>query len=184
MKLSKIRAAHTTRRLAGATIPRNGTASIGRGITLHRAPGGRCEVDGKPAMDRLDRPGRKRGKWEGGKISEDSKQTASKLRQEARDADDSAPGRMLGTAALPILAGAVLHGVSRGRLGRGAGKTLGTAGAALGTLGGGLALKDAYDKRSEADRIEKGLAKPGEEDRKFGGRAKRKAKAKDNDGDE
>jgi len=181
MKLSKLRASTSARTLAGTTIPRQDTTSFGMRNALKRAAGGRCmgDVDGKPMRSSLAKPGRKRGgavcKADGGeigaelskdRISEDSKRTAARL----RDSSDAA-GRVgvgMGSIGLGTVLGA----------GRGLARRLGAAAIPAGVGIGALGTKEL----SEAKRIERGEAEPGKEDRKFGGRAKRKAK--DNDGDE
>lgn len=66
MKLSKLRAAHFSRHLAGTTIPRQNTTSFGMRHALKKAghtpyAGESGEVEGKAARPRLDRPGRKAG---------------------------------------------------------------------------------------------------------------------------
>lgn len=118
---------------------------------------------------------------EGGRISEDSKQEAKRLRDEAdKDRKSAGPSTLSGIA--PMVAGALLSGVSRGRLGRAAGNTLTGLGAATGIGSGAAKLMDSYEKRSEANRIEKGMAEDGKEDRKNGGRVKMKAGAGSGEG--
>lgn len=192
MKLSKIRAAHLTRHLAGATIPRNGTKSISRGIgtVMKRADGGRCEVGGKPAMARLDRPGRKRGgpvnRWPGGRAGESDvevRQSATDRAKELRSEADQLKEGALGKSAAGFgtaLAGAIAGGLTKNKMLGTAIMRTGQGVGALGPISGMVdiakgAKKDFVDAR-EADKTAAG------KDRKFGGRAKRKAK--DNDGDE
>lgn len=65
MKLSKLRAAHASREVAGTSIPRTGATSKGLKAAMkkggHAFAGDSGEVDGEHAKHRLDRPGRKHG---------------------------------------------------------------------------------------------------------------------------
>lgn len=180
MKLSKLRASTSTRHLAGATIPRQNTTSFGMRHALKkggtRYAGESGEVEGNAARPRLDRPGRKAGgrvcKEEGGRISEDSKREAARLHKEADEKGTGASAEVM--KGFPgVLAGAALQGLSKGRLGKTAGTLLGGASALSGIGAGAQSKYDGIRARREARRIEKGLVKEGEEDRKSGGRVGR-----------
>ena len=116
-------------------------------------------VDGAPARMRLDRPMRKRA--DGGGISEDSKREAARLRERSdSQAETGLISGALGIGAQALgrrLRGVVPHGL--------------TAAGLAGAYGG---IKASNRNAAEADRIEKGLAKPGEEDRKRGGAVKKR----------
>ena len=62
MKISKIRAATSTRKLAGQEIPRQDTTSFGMRNALKRRSGGACmgEVGGESAKPNLAKPGIRR----------------------------------------------------------------------------------------------------------------------------
>lgn len=137
-----------------------------------RANGGRCDathVDGdKPSM-RMDRPMRASGgrvkKEDGGStISEDSKREVSKQRSEA-----SKQNLMYGLSGAAALGSGALAAATK----------FNRAGNAAISGFNAMMAKDSRDKReaasSEADRIEKGLVTPGQEDRKSGGRVKKRA---------
>lgn len=105
-------------------------------------------------------------KEDGGRISEDSKTEAAKLREESKDAKTSSLGST-------VLGG--LSAIGRATL-KGAPKPLKwVANTAIGANAGaaGLGVKRAGRLEAEANRIEKGQVKDGEEDRKHGGSVKR-----------
>ena len=105
-----------------------------------------------------------------GRISDDSKNEASKLRGEARGHDASAVGSALGALGTLVtrnMGASPGAGVIKRTLFSKPVVDLATATNA--TMAAG-SLGDSRSKRAEANRIEKGLVKEGEEDRKFGGR--------------
>lgn len=120
-----------------------------------RAAGGRINNLGKYAHG----GGVKRE--EGGRISEDSKTEAAKLRNKASQ-DRGLRNVSGGAAGLLGVLGSVGNNLQRkGNL---------PMAIANGVLSAGSHLS-SKSSDAEADRIEKGLVKPGEEDRKSGGRA-------------
>lgn len=100
-------------------------------------------------------------------ISQDSKDAVSKLRKDEREANSSA----LGSTAMGIMSGIGRAGLRHAPrpLKWLANTSIGAN--ALGAIGG---INAGERAKTEADRIEKGLVKPGEEDRKDGGRVGRK----------
>lgn len=132
-------------------------------------------VDGKAAKGRLDRPGRRMKRADGGPantISEDSKQKAAALRKEA---SEDRKGALHGAAkdATGFLVGDMLRDAAKGRLGRGAGMAI----QGLSTLSGLTRVGDtigANRKDDEAASIERGDPIPGKEDRKRGGSVKKR----------
>lgn len=132
-------------------------------------------VEGAAARPRLDRPMRMKRADGGPTISKDSEDEAKRLK---RSADDKAA-----PAGAGVLAGGVAlgHLISRAAL-SGLGNRFGRAdkiGTALSTsvLGGAGTkaymdrdkIRESMAERKEADRIERGQAKPGEEDRRKSG---------------
>lgn len=117
---------------------------------------------------------------DGGRISDDSRQEAARLKASADAKSAPAGTGVLGAAAaaghllgMAALRGKKLPGLSRGE------KIAGGASAGIGTAGATKAYMDrdkvwdAKADRDEATRIERGMAEPGKEDRKNGGRVKR-----------
>lgn len=133
-------------------------------------------VEGSAARPRLDRPMRMKRADGGPTISKDSEDEAKRLK---RSADDKAA---------PAGAGVLAGGVALGHLiGRAAVSGLGRPftradkiGTALSTsvLGGAGTkayldrdkIRESMAERKEAERIERGQAEPGKEDRKRGGK--------------
>jgi len=108
----------------------------------------------------------------GSTISEDSKTEAKRLRSAASEDVMSGVGTALHT--LPVMiGGAALTALSKGRLGRAIGSSA-TMGSALAGAGASASRVHAgIRKGDEARRIERGLVRDGEEDRKSGGRVNR-----------
>lgn len=131
-------------------------------------------VEGAAAKPRLDRPGRRMKRADGGPtISNDSKLEAYRLRQE--DDKDDADMHSMKHVDAPM-------GFGIGTLLGGRGKVLKAIGAGL-TAYGASNLGDANKRlRAQAERhqkikdIEGGRAMSGEEDRKSGGRVAKKGK--------
>lgn len=104
MKLSKIRAAHATRHLAGAIIPRQDTTSAAMRAAMKSAKGAPyageagSEVEGQAARVRLDRPGRK---WGG--------RAMAKAHDKARDNDHDADDAYAKGGATKWIQGAIKH---------------------------------------------------------------------------
>lgn len=190
MKLSKLRHATSTRMIRGEAVPRQNTTSFGLRAALKKG-GTRYageeagDIEGKAALRRLDRPGRKHGgrvcKEEGGEVKDKSpsnpgevsdKESSKYLRAKASDK------RWEGTKSLAQGAINTVLGATPPKfreIGK-FGKTLKagalvTGPAMLGVGAGELAAASKADK--EADKFDA--------TRRFGGRAK--AKAKDNDED-
>ena len=135
-------------------------------------PGG----PGGPPPPMMRKAGGRVNKAEGGIISDDSKKAAAELRAKGSDGMRGAATDALG--AIPgIAGGAIVSALSRGRAVRGVGHAVSGA-SALAGLGSSMAkAKGAMDDYKEARRIEKGMVKDGEEDRKAGGRVNADAKA-------
>lgn len=130
------------------------------------------KVEGDVARQRLDRPMRMK-RADGGRVSEDSKREAAKLREEAaeegrKSLKDASYG--IGSA---IIGSAIRSGLRPTKVDRAFGRAFQGVGT-VGAVGGGMGAADAYAKSKEADRIEKGQAEPGKEDRKSGGRVGKK----------
>lgn len=151
-----------------------------------RASGGSCMVEGgsaRPSMGKASRMMRADGG--GVQISEDSKGEAKRLRDSANERmsakktmDDVASG------AKTMIAGGLIHGLSRGKVGRAIGSTGMVAGPAAAAATMGSDMIKAGAERKEADRIERGMAEPGKEDRKNGGGIMPRFKAKKTDKDD
>lgn len=170
MKLSKLRASTKMRHLAGTEIPRQNTTSVGMRNAMKKAgnafAGESGAVEGSPAKMRLDRARARGGRVcreDGGsagrsRISADSQAEATKLRERAS-------GRLGQAAMNAVMATTGLGTAGMPRAARWLGK------AVIGTnaLAGISALGNRARENAEADRIERGLVTPGEEDRKDGG---------------
>lgn len=171
MQLSKLRARTSTRKLAGVSIPRENRTSGAfkkASAAAGHAPDAGVADGSSSARMRTDRPGRARGgrvKREGGgaTISEDSKKEAAELRSGAsRDRlSRNISGGVAGV--LGVL------GSTGNKMQRSGNKPMAAATAAS-SYASHLSSKS---KDAEAERIEKGKVKTGEEDRKSGGPVKR-----------
>lgn len=126
-----------------------------------RRHGGSCEVEGKAAKPSLARAMRKRA--DGGRISDDSRREVARLRNEGEQ-KSTAAGIQGGIGTILSLAPR-----TGGRVGHALGKGIGVLnlGAAADSYFGGQRA------RAEANRIERGEAEPGREDRKNGGSVKK-----------
>lgn len=124
----------------------------------------KATVEGDAPRQRLDRPSRMRRADGGPAISKDSKQEAARLRA---DANESA--RMAGS--LGGWGGGALLGTKIAGAGK-VGRILAKGAAALAGVGTAAEAANAVSKTTEANRIERGQAEPGKEDRKRGGRVK------------
>jgi hypothetical protein len=135
-------------------------------------------AEGAAGKPRLDRPMRKRA--DGGRttISEDSKREARRLRDEgvgeiAAGAVKGAPGAALMGAGLGGYRGHMRSIRPPGAVGKAVWGAMTAAGAGLAgdaAVRHGVRAGNALD---EAERIERGEATPGQEDRKHGGRVKK-----------
>lgn len=96
----------------------------------------------------------------GGQISEDSKREAAKLLDEA-----TTHRRMRNLDAAQTLANGAVGLISKGRL-----RALNAGISGVGALNTAERESKRADAEAEARRIERGMAKPGEEDRKRGGK--------------
>ena len=142
-----------------------------------RASGGRVDADCKEAVHKHDRQmhkgqgltklrigGKVKKRADGGStISEDSKREVARLRGEA---DQSRGSRNLSGG---LAAGSGILGSVGNRLQRSGFKPFGLA---MGALSGAAHLASRREDK-EADRIERGEAEPGKEDRKHGGKVSR-----------
>ena len=181
MKLSKLRAATQNRHLAGQTIPRQDSTSFGMRNALKRAAGGACmgEARGEVSRPNLAKAGIRRAsggpvkRQDGGpignpgRLSDDSKKAVKKLDDVITAKQDYGPMLLGGGAGIVAASRKLLP------------KMLAAPVAAFGASG--MATKGS-DIR-ERDSIKQGLVKPGEEDRKHGGRifGKSKKPRKDDD---
>jgi hypothetical protein len=134
-----------------------------------RACGG--TVEGESARPRLDRPMRKRA--EGGSVlSEDSRRRARDERVGAlTDAGDAAAE--VAKDGITTFGGTVLRGLSRGRLGRGAGRALQGLGVVSAPIDTAIGANKVHGRLDTARSIERGEPEPGQEDRKHGGAVKK-----------
>lgn len=166
MKISKIRAAHATRKLAGQEIPRENSTSFGMRNALKRARGGACmmgEVGGESAKPNLAKPGIKRAS--GGWIGEGD--SGKRLREKAKEVrDEPAFGK--------ALLGNVGQAASAALMGRRRGPGLGAAALAGTTAYAGKKYYDSLTQDTRAKALEDEADKA--EGRKFGGRLRFKSK--------
>lgn len=169
MDLSKMRARMKVRKIAGQDVARQDRSSKAFAKAQASAKGAPyagesgVDVEGNKPRPRLDRPARASGgrvcKAEGGSISEDSKKEVKRLRDEA--SSDT------GKAAMNAGIGAALLGTTgMGKVAKGVNRAITGANFGLAGMGGASALH----KKQEADRLEKGMAESGKEDRAKGGR--------------
>ncbi|TXH15035.1 MAG: hypothetical protein E6R03_08040 [Hyphomicrobiaceae bacterium] len=149
------------------------------------ASGGSCMVEGASARPSMSKPKMMRADGGGVQISEDSKGEAKRLRDSANERmsakktmDDAASG------AKTMIAGGIIHGLSRGKVGRAIGSTGMVAGPAAAAATMGSDMIKAGAERKEAGRIERGMVEPGKEDRKNGGGIMPRFKAKKTDKDD
>lgn len=112
----------------------------------------RLSADGEPTRGGISRPMRRA---DGGRISEDSKREAEKLREEARSDRRSA----IMNGGIAAMVGSISKGSKIGKLLTGANVLAGLGSAASSVM-----------NNREANRIERGEAEPGKEDRKRGGK--------------
>lgn len=123
---------------------------------------------GGPPMPMRAKGGRVSKADGGPTISQDSKDEAKRLRSEGNgDYWKGLVAANIGNAAL------MTHIPGARGIGQKLGNGVKNAVTGLGWATGVKGVKNSFDKSAEADRIEKGQAKEGEEDRKSGGRVKR-----------
>lgn len=144
---------------------RTGNHSNPNVLRAARANGGMCgQADGGSARPSFAKPMRMKRAEGGPTISEDSKKEAAKLRDEER----SNRGSAIMHGGIAALAGSMSKGSKVGKLLTGANVL--------------SAADSAYrmeKNKAEADRIEKGAAEPGKEDRARGGSVMARAKMRD-----
>lgn len=123
-------------------------------------------VEGAAARPRLDRPGRMKRAEGGPTISKDSKEYVEEKRKAASGHGEDATLGGLSAAGLGAMR-LMSPGAPKFM------KGLLTAGAGLNAGVGAMSAARRSQLKSEADRVERGQADPGKEDRKSGGRVKK-----------
>jgi len=137
-------------------------------IKAKKKPEHKAAVEGDAPRQRLDRPGRMRmRRADGGvTISEDSKKEVERLR-------DHGDKNAMIAAGKGATAGFLINRLGQAMGGsKPASRAVGTAAGLLG-MGADERTKKAADAFRESNRIERGEAEPGKEDRAAGGRVKR-----------